>query len=350
MLDFVIIGGGQAGLSMAYHLNKMGTKYLVVDGTDEVGASWLSRWDSLKLFTPTEYNHLPGLKFDAPKGYYPNKVEVANYFKSYVKEYNIPIQFNTLITAVSKTNKGFHLQHKDGEIEAKNVIVATGPFHIPYTPPCHKKASKNITQMHSNYYKSLEQLQDGDSLVVGGGDSGYQILDEISKDGSRTVYFSGNTNVKSIPQQFLGKTLWWWFTLVGFLKYNKYSWIGKKLSNVTQPVIGTDVKEILSRKNVISVGRTNDTLGEDIFFEKQKVSTIKNIIWATGYRPNFEWIEGLELDQDHYPKNYRGVSNIDGLYFIGLPWMYTRGSATLGGVCKDAQYLADEIVKKEVLS
>ena len=350
MLDFVIIGGGQAGLSMAYHLNEMGKKYLVVDGTDEVGASWLSRWDSLKLFTPTEYNHLPGLKFDAPKGYYPNKVEVANYFKSYVKEYNIPIQFNTLITSVSKTSKGFHLQHKEGEIEAKNVIVATGPFHIPYTPPCHKKASKSITQMHSNYYKSLEQLQEGDSLVVGGGDSGYQILDEISKDGSRTVYFSGNTNVKSIPQQFLGKTLWWWFTLVGFLKYNKYSWIGKKLSNVTQPVIGTDVKEILSRKNVISVGRTNDTLGEDIFFEKQKVSTIKNIIWATGYRPNFEWIEGLELDQDHYPKNYRGVSNIDGLYFIGLPWMYTRGSATLGGVCKDAQYLADEIVKKEVLS
>ena len=350
MLDFVIIGGGQAGLSMAYHLNKMGKKYLVVDGTDEVGASWLSRWDSLRLFTPTEYNHLPGLKFDAPKGYYPNKVEVANYFKSYVKEYNIPIQFNTLITSVSKTSKGFHLQHKEGEIEAKNVIVATGPFHIPYTPPCHKKASKSITQMHSNYYKSLEQLQEGDSLVVGGGDSGYQILDEISKDGSRTVYFSGNTNVKSIPQQFLGKTLWWWFTLVGFLKYNKYSWIGKKLSNVTQPVIGTDVKEILSRNNVISVGRTNDTLGEDIFFEKQKVSTIKNIIWATGYRPNFEWIEGLELDQDHYPKNYRGVSNIDGLYFIGLPWMFTRGSATLGGVCKDAQYLADEIVKKEVLS
>lgn len=350
MLDFVIIGGGQAGLSMAYHLNEMEKKYLVVDGTDEVGASWLSRWDSLKLFTPTEYNHLPGLKFDAPKGYYPNKIEVANYFKSYVKEYNIPIQFNTLITSVSKTSKGFHLQHKEGEIEAKNVIVATGPFHIPYTPPCHTKASKSITQMHSNFYKSLDQLQEGDSLVVGGGDSGYQILDEISKDGSSTVYFSGNTNVKSIPQQFLGKTLWWWFTLVGFLSFNKYSWIGKKINSFTQPVIGTDVKEILSRKNVISVGRTNDILGEDIFFEKQKVYTIKNIVWATGYRPNFEWIEGLELDQDHYPKNYRGISNIDGLYFIGLPWMYTRGSATLGGVCKDAQYLADEIVKKEVLS
>ena len=349
MLDFVIIGGGQAGLSMAYHLNKMNKKYLVVDGNDEVGASWLSRWDSLKLFTPTEYNHLPGLQFDAPKGYYPNKIEVANYFKSYVKLFNIPFQFNTLIESVRKTSKGFVLKHKDGEMEAKNVIVATGPFHIPYTPPCHSKISDHIIQMHSNFYKSENQLIEGDCLVVGGGDSGYQILDEISKDSSRKVYFSGNTNVKSIPQQILGKTLWWWFNLVGFLKFNKYSWIGKKLSKLTQPVIGTDVKEILARENVITVGRTKDALGEDLFFEKQKVSTIKNIIWATGYRPNFEWIEGLELDIDHYPKNYRGVSNIEELYFIGLPWMYTRGSATLGGVSKDAQYLADEISKIENL-
>ena len=194
--------------------------------------------------------------------------------------------------------------------------------------------------MHSNYYKGVGQLQEGDALVVGGGDSGYQILNEISKDPSRTVYFSGDTTAKSLPQVFLGKTLWWWFTLIGFLSYSKYSWIGKKLSNITQPVIGTDVKEILSRKNVMAMGRTKDALKEDVMFEKRKVSTIRNIVWATGYRPNFNWIEGLELDADNYPKNFRGVSNIDGLYFIGLPWMYTRGSATLGGVSKDADYLA----------
>jgi len=346
MLDYVIIGGAQAGLSMAYHLTKMSKNFIVVDGDKEIGSSWLNRWDSLQLFTPTEYNNLPGLKFDAPKGYYPNKIEVANYFKSYVKEFNIPVQLNTLITSVKKTKDGFHILHKDGEFEAKNVIIATGPFHIPYTPPCHTKISKNTIQMHSNYYSAPHQLQAGDTLVVGGGDSGYQILNEISKDKSRTVYFSGDTNVKSIPEQFLGKTLWWWLTLIGFLSYNKYSWIGKRLSNITQPIIGTDTKEILSRKNVISAGRNNDALNEDIHFESGKVSTIKNIIWATGYRPNFKWIEGLELDADHYPKNYRGVSNIKGLYFIGLPWMFTRGSATLGGVSKDAHYLAN-LMKEE---
>lgn len=346
MLDYVIVGGAQAGLSMAYHLKKMDTKFVVIDGGKEIGASWLNRWDSLKLFTPTEYNHLPGLKFNAPKGHYPDKFEVANYFKSYVTQFEIPVQLNTLVTSVRKTAKGFHISHSGGEIEAQHVIVATGPFHTPYTPPCHTKISDSVLQMHSNYYKGAHQLQDGAALVVGGGDSGYQILDEISKDETRTVYFSGDTNVKSIPHQILGKTLWWWFTLIGFLSYHKYSWIGKKISSITQPVIGTNVEEILSRKNVISVGRTKDALHEEIIFENEKVSSIENIVWATGYRPNFKWIEGLELDGDSYPKNYRGVSNIEGLYFIGLPWMYTRGSATLGGVSKDAKYLAHIISTK----
>ncbi|MBA6316284.1 flavin-containing monooxygenase [Cellulophaga baltica] len=342
-LDYVVIGGAQAGLAMGYHLQLMNKNFLVVDGEEEIGASWLNRWDSLKLFTSTEYNHLPGLKFDAPKDHYPTKFEVANYFKTYVKKFNIPVQLNTLITAVRKTNKGFSVAHKDGIIQANNVIIATGPFHIPYTPPCHTKIPERILQMHSNYYKEVNQLQKGDALVVGGGDSGYQILNELSKDKSRTVYFSGDTTVKSIPQQFLGKTIWWWFTLIGFLSYTKYSWIGKKINASKQPVIGTDVKEILSRENVIPVGRTKDALKEEIIFESKKISSIKNIIWSTGYRPNFKWIEGLELDANNYPKNYRGVSNIEGLYFIGLPWMYTRGSATLGGVSKDASYLAKTI-------
>jgi len=272
MLDYIIIGAGQAGLAMAYHLKKSNKNFLIVDGDVEIGASWLNRWNSLKLFTPTEYNHLPGFKFDAPKGYYPNKFEVADYFKSYVAHYDFTTQFNTLITAVQKKDDGsFLLSHKDGQLESKSVIVATGPFHIPYTPPCHTKISEETLQLHSNYYKSIDQLQEGDALVVGAGDSGYQILDEVSKDGSRKVFFSGNTNVKSIPQQFLGKTLWWWFSLIGFLSFSKYSWIGKKINSTSQPVIGTDVKEILSRENVIAVGRTKDAIGTDMFFDKMNV-------------------------------------------------------------------------------
>ncbi len=348
MLDFIIVGSAQAGLSMAYHLKQLGKSFLVVDKEDKIGESWLSRWDSLTLFTPTEFNHLEGMEFPAPKGHYPNKYEVAAYFESYVQKFEIPIQFNTLISSIEKKKGIFTLKHEHGEFKCQNVIIATGPFHTPYTPPFSIKINKKVTQIHSNYYKNLEQLQEGDALVVGGGDSGFQILDEVSKHGKKT-YFAGPSDVKTLPQEILGKTLWWWFTISGFLSSSKHSWIGKMIENRPQPIIGLDIKEILNRKNVIPVGRALSADGKDITFENDEVSTIKNIVWATGYRPNFNWIQGLELDKKGYPKNQRGVSAIKGLFFIGLPWLHTRGSATLGGVKKDAAYLADLMEKKEYM-
>ena len=340
MKDYIIIGAGQAGLAIAYYLNKQNANYLIVDANSETGAPWLKRWDSLKLFTPSEFNHLPGMKFPHKKGHYANKYEVADYLKKYVDKFDIPIEFNQKIISLKKESKVFILKSDTKEFTAKNVIIATGPFHKPFTPKCHTKISKDIIQIHSEHYKSPNQLQEGATLVVGAGDSGVQILSEVSEN-NKPVYFSGNTNIMSIPQEFLGKTLWWWFSKIGFLTAHKYSWIGKKLSKGGQPVIGTDVKTLFKKKNVTCVGRTLDANEETITFEKEEVSDIKNIVWATGFKPNFNWIEGIELDDDSYPKNYRGVSdNIEGLYFLGLPWLYTRGSATLGGVKKDAKYLA----------
>lgn len=346
MLDFIIVGSAQAGLSMAYHLKQMGKSFLVVDKEDKIGESWLSRWDSLKLFTPTEFNHLEGMEFPAPKGHYPNKYEVAAYFKAYVEKFEIPVQFNTLVTSIEKYKEVFTLTHKNGEIKCKNVIIATGPFHTPYTPPFSVKINEGITQIHSNYYKNIDQLQKGETLVVGGGDSGFQILDEVSKQGVKT-YFAGPSDAKTLPQEILGKTLWWWFTKTGFLSYSKHSYIGKIIANRPQPIIGLDIQEILNRPNVTQVGRALNADDTTLMFEKDEISSIKNIIWATGYRPNFTWIQGLELDKNGYPKNKRGISSIKGLFFIGLPWLHTRGSATLGGVKKDAAYLANIMEKKE---
>ena len=342
MLDFIIIGAAQAGLSMAYYLKQQGKSYLVLDKEDEIGASWLNRWDSLTLFTPTEFNHLAGMPFPAKKGYYPNKYEVASYFKTYVNEFSIPVQLNCLVEKIEKRDGKFILTSNNGIYEAKQVVVATGPFHIPYTPPCSKLMSKDIFQIHSNYYKNPKQLQEGPAMVVGAGDSGFQILDEISDNGRKT-YFSGDTDVKTLPQEILGKTLWWWFTITGFLSFSKNSWIGNKINHSKQPVIGTDVKEILARPQVTAVGRTNDAHDYIIETEKKQLTDVRNVIWATGYRPNFSWIEGLELDHEGYPKHKRGVSTIEGLYFIGLPWLHTRGSATLGGIKKDAEYLSKQI-------
>lgn len=344
MKDFIIVGAGQAGLSMAYYLKKQNRDFLVVDANSEAGAPWLKRWDSLKLFTPSEFNNLPGLPFPHKKGHYASKYEVADYLKLYVATYNIPITFNEKITALNKEGDHFVLSSKNRTFKAKNVVVSTGPFHTPFTPPCHLKIADNIVQIHSEHYKNPSQLQEGETLVVGAGDSGVQILQEISET-NRKVYFSGTTDIATLPQEILGKTLWWWFKKIGFLSATKHSWIGKRLINGRQPVIGTDVKALFKKSNVHCVGRTLDANKESIIFEKETISSIKNIIWATGFKPNFNWIEGEQMDSKNYPKNYRGVSETKGLYYLGLPWLHTRGSATLGGVQNDAKYLNNYILK-----
>lgn len=346
--DFIIVGAAQAGLSMAYELKQLNKSFLVLDKENEIGASWLKRWDSLRLFTPTEFNNLKGLEFPAKEGHYPNKYEVADYFKQYVTKFNIPVQLDTLVKRIDKSDGVFKLETDQGEFYAQQVVIATGPFHIPYTPRFAKKIDESIYQSHSNFYKNPDKLNDGPSMVVGAGDSGYQILDEISAHSTQPVYFAGETNVSTLPQEIMGKTLWWWFTKFGYLSFSKDSWIGKHISQGKQPIIGTDVKGILKRENVIPVGKCLDAEGKTIITEKKKLAHIQNIVWATGYRPNFSWIEGIELDKDGYPIHHRGVSNSKGLYFIGLPWLHTRGSATLGGIKKDATYLAEYIQKHPV--
>jgi putative flavoprotein involved in K+ transport len=346
--DFIIVGAAQAGLSMAYELKQLDKDFLILDKEEEIGASWLRRWDSLKLFTPTEFNNLKGLAFPAKDGHYPDKYEVADYFKKYVAEYNFPVQLNTLVEQIDQHEDIFRIETENDEFYAYQVIIATGPFHIPYTPRFSKKISSEIYQSHSNFYKNPDKLQDGNTMVVGAGDSGYQILDEISSHSNHKVYFAGDTDVSTLPQEILGKTLWWWFTKLGYLSFSKDSWFGKYISQGKQPIIGTDVKGILKRKNVIPVGKCLNANGKEIQTEKKNISDISNIIWATGYRPNFNWIEGLELDKNGYPVHKRGVSNIKGLYFMGLPWLHTRGSATLGGIKKDATFLSNYIKEHPV--
>jgi len=349
MFDYIIVGAGQAGLAMAYQLKQINANFLMLDSEDEIGASWLKRWDSLKLFTPTEFNHLPGMPFPAAKGHYPDKFDVANYFKAYVKLFNLPIKLATKVVKVVKSTHGFEVKCASQSYHCQQIIIASGPFQTPFIPPCHQALSADIKQIHSRDYRNPEQLITGDTLVVGAGDSGFQILQEVAQhDLSRQVFFSGNTNALTIPQELLGKTLWWWFKLLGVLSVNKYSWLGKKIKQKMQPVIGIDIKSLLARNNVTAVGHTLDADYNTVFCQHATLNSIKNIIWSTGFRADFSWLDNIELDEQGYPVNYRGVSTTIGMYFLGLPWMYTRGSATLGGVHKDAEYLINFIGKDTV--
>lgn len=347
--DFIVVGAGQAGLSIAYYLKRTGYHFLVIDGDDEIGGSWKRRWDSLKLFTPTQYNHLPGLPFPAEFGAYPGKQAVANYLRQYVDYFQIPVRLNFPARKMTKTNDCFTIQSDHGSVQSRQVIVATGPFHVPSIPSFAQQLSDDVLQLHSSEYKNPQQLQSGETLVVGGGDSGVQILQELAGVLPK-VYFSGECGTMVLPQEFLGKTLWWWLLKLGILGANKYSWLGKRLAERPQPIIGTNVKRLFAKQNVELVGRALSAQDNQVNCEKQTLSGIKNVIWATGFKPDFDWIENITLDEKGYPLNRRGISQLEGLYFIGLPWMYTRSSATLGGVQQDAQYLIEHFIEQEAVT
>jgi putative flavoprotein involved in K+ transport len=341
--DFVVVGAGQAGLSIGYYLKSAGFNFLIVDADNEIGSSWLKRWDSLTLFTPSQYNGLPGMAFPMADGQYPDKNAVADYLKNYVETFALPVRLNCQVQQTIKVDGRYFVETDNEQIQTDNVIVATGPFHTPHIPACSQQISSDVVQLHSSEYKNTDQLQAGDTLVVGAGDSGVQILSEIA-DTKRKVYFSGQSRAMFLPQEILGKTLWWWLSKLGILSLNKYSWLGKKLRNAAQPIIGSNLKKILGHSNVSAIGRTLGVKGDTIEFEKAQLDSIKNIVWATGFRPDFSWISDVSLDEHGYPENYRGIGKQDGLYFIGLPWMHTRGSATLGGVQLDAAHLFDHLL------
>ena len=338
-IDIAVIGGGQSGLAIAYHLKQLKQNYIVLDSYSKAGESWSKRWDSLKLFTPSPYNHLPGAPFPGDQSTYPTKQDVSDYLEQYIQQFQIPIFFDKKVLEVRHQEGRFLISSKSQQILAKQVVVATGPFHTPWIPTCAKDFPSKFLSLHSSEYRNPRQLQKGKTLVVGCGDSGAQIMQEIALE-EKPVYFSVSNNIHNLPQEFLGKTLWWWGNATGILKININNPVGRWLSKRPQPLIGTDVKQLLKRSNVQKVGKVNSILGQEVHCSDQVLSDITNIIWATGFQPNFSWLKLPIFKDDGYPRQKRGVTEIPGLYFIGLPWMHTRSSATLGGVGKDAQYLS----------
>ena len=197
---------------------------------------------------------------------------------------------------------------------------------------------------------NTSQLNDGAVCIVGGGDSGVQIAQELANTDRDVIVSCSNSSLLSIPQEFLGKTLWWWFVKTGLLSVNIHSRFGAWLSSKMQPIIGTDLKALFKMSNVKRVGKTILCNKFDLVFDDAEEIKVSNVIWATGFKPDYSILKFDHiLNKSGYPKQYRGTcTEVEGLYFIGLPWMYTRGSATLGGVGKDAIYLSEQLSKKKL--
>jgi putative flavoprotein involved in K+ transport len=185
LLDVVVVGGSQAGLAIAWHLAREGLRFVVLEAAPEIGPTWRSRWDSLTLFTPTQYDALPGMPFPGPPDTYPSKDAVAGYLKAYAAAFDLPVRLNSPVTRLSQTDEGFKIHTQSEVFNARQVVVATGPFQQPFTPSAAQQLDASVTELHSAEYRNPRALPDGPVLVVGGGNSGFQIAEELAAAGRR---------------------------------------------------------------------------------------------------------------------------------------------------------------------
>jgi putative flavoprotein involved in K+ transport len=340
VLEVVVVGGGQAGLAMAWHLAQQGRRFVVLEAGPEVGHIWRSRWDSLKLFTPAQYDALPGMAFPAPADTYPTKDPVAEYLQAYAAAFDLPIRLNARVTDLRRDGDDFEVRTADATFRARQVVVATGPFQVPFVPPPAAKLDPSVTQVHSADYRNPKALPDGPVLVVGGGNSGFQIAEELAA--TRQVDLSIATRYPMLPQRLGGRDLFWWLTRLGLLRVTVTSRPGRRMSR-RDFVIGTNRRR-LERAGVRFRPRLVDAEGRAVrFADHRLLEDVGVVVWATGYRPDYAWIKVPGVVREGHVVHRRGVAEVPGLYFLGLSWQHTRGSALLGFVQEDATFLADRI-------
>ena len=309
---------------------------MVLEAGPEIGHTWRSRWDSLTLFTPAQYNALPGMPFPGPPDTYPTKDPVAGYLKAYAAAFDLPVRLNARVTALSHTAEGFEIRTSDDVFRARQVVVATGPFQAPFVPPAAQRLDGSVTQLHSAGYRNPRALPPGPVLVVGGGNSGFQIAEELAA--TRPVDLSIATKAPVLPQRLAGKDLFWWLTRLGLMRVTAGSRLGRRMS-AREFIIGS------SRRRLKAAGvRFRPAVagadGRTVRFADGTSLDVEVVIWATGYRPDYSWIRIPGVTRDGQVAHRRGVTDVPGLYFLGLPWQHTRGSALLGFVHEDAAYLA----------
>jgi putative flavoprotein involved in K+ transport len=340
-VDVLVIGGGQAGLAMGYHLSERGLSFVIADANPEVGHIWRSRWQALKLFTAGRYNNLPGMPFPAEREAYPGKDEVADFLQAYVEKFELPVRLNTTVTRLTRTGDGGYLaETTTGPVRADQVVVATGPFQVPFTPPIANELDPELGQLHSATYQGPEDLPGGRILVVGGANSGQQIALELAD--SRDVEIAVGQKLPTLPQRPLGRDIWWWLTATRLARVPVSSRLGQRLSQ-RDVVIGGGLRE-LRRHGVGIRPRVTDAGGRTITFEDGESGDYDGIVWATGFRIDHSWIQVPEVkDERDQVRHVRGVTDSPGLYLLGMTWQYTRTSALLGWVGNDAAFLADQI-------
>ncbi len=339
--DVVVVGGGQAGLALGYFLARDGRRFEILEAADAPAAQWRKRWDSLKLFTPVRYDSLPGLPFPGELDAYPGRDEVVEYLARYAEHFKLPVQLNSEVVAVrGGEDRGFVVELRDRAYAADQVVIATGPFQTPRVPAIAEQLDASLVQMHSSDYRGPADIPGGPVLVVGGGNTGYQIAEELAA--AHEVHLSVGSRQTPLPQRLLGRDLFRYLEAGRFMRVTVHSRLGQRLQ-YRETLIGSSPRAARRRHGIQLHGRAVAASGTEIRFADGSELAPKAVIWATGFALDHSFVQAPVFDKTGRVEHRRGVTAVPGLHFLGLPWQHTRGSALLGWVKDDAEYIASVI-------
>lgn len=347
--DVVVIGAGQAGLSVGYHLKQKGIDHAILDGALRIGDVWRNRWDSLRLFTPAKFDGLDGYPFPAHKDTFPTKDQMADYLESYACQFKLPVRLDTHVTRLHKVEDHFRIETTGPAYEADRVVVAAASYQKPRVPEFARDLGTDVVRMHSHEYRNPAQLPDGPVLLIGAGNSGAEIAMELSR--THKVYLSGR-HVGHVPfniSGFLGRKLLVRLVIRGLFHrvLTMRTPMGRKFKSRMHghgmPLVRTRPGQ-LERAGVRRIGKITGIRNGKAVTDDGVELSFNSVIFCTGFDSGFDWIDLPVLDGDGIPRNRFGRSiNVDGLYFTGLQFQYAVSSTMIGGVGRDARRVVDWI-------
>ncbi len=347
-VETIVIGGGQAGLSVGYHLARRGRPFLILDAAERIGDSWRQRWDSLRLFTPAQFDGLDGMPFPAPAHSFPSKDEMADYLQAYADRFRLPVRTGVRVDALSRAGKAFAVHASEHRFTADNVVVAMSNFQQPRVPDFADVLHSGIVQLHSAQYNRPAQLKPGSVLIVGAGNSGAELGMELVR--AHPVCLSGR-DTGHIPFRIEGRAsrvILGRAVLRGMFHrvLTVTSPIGRrvrpKVLTAGGPLIRVKPKD-LTAAGIERVARVVGARDGLPLLADGRTLQVSNVIWCTGFNPGFSWIRLPVLD-GHEPRHRSGlVPSAPGLYFVGLHFLHAMSSGMIHGVGRDAQRIADAI-------
>jgi putative flavoprotein involved in K+ transport len=348
--DVIVIGGGQAGLSVGYHLKRRGISFCILDAEARVGDVWRKRWDSLRLFTPARFDALDGMPFPAPEDSFPTKDEMADYLERYAAHFELPVLGGVRVTRVNQGHAGFVIAAGSRTFEAPQVIVAMSNYQNPHIPGFSKDISPDVRQLHSLNYRNPQQLKPGSVLLVGAGNTGSELALELSR--THRVYMSGR-DTGHLPFRiagYLGRVLL--VRLVLRFVFHRILTIKTAIGRKARPSIvskGGPLIRIkprdLKRAGVERLPKTIGFDGRCAKLENDRSVAVDNVIWCTGFESGLSWLAVPAFDQNGRVRHEGGVArDVPGLFFVGRHFLYSLSSGMIHGVGRDAKRISELIL------